>query len=48
MPKEKVKQPKKEKVLDVLKRATQAWDVSPRGTVESGVLDKLADELLKL
>lgn len=42
------KDTKKEKVLDVLKRATQAWDVNPRGTVESGVLDKLAEEIIKL
>jgi len=44
----KTKTNKKEKVLDILRRATQAWDVTPRGTVISGILDKLADEIIKL
>jgi len=47
MPK-KTKVDKKVKVLDVLRRATLAWDVSPRGTREEGVLDKLADEILEI
>lgn len=38
----------KKEILDILKRATQAWDVAPKGTVEFGVLDKLADEVLGL
>jgi len=44
----KVIKPKRDKVLSILLRATQAWDVSPRGTVEAGTLNKLADEMLKL
>ena len=44
----KVAKVDKEKVLSILREATTAWDVYPRGTIDSGKINKLADDILCL
>jgi len=39
---------KREKVLDILKKAAQAWDVAPKGTIELKLLEKLTTDILAL
>ncbi len=39
---------KREKVIDILKKAAEAWDVAPKGTIELKILDRLADDILEL
>lgn len=45
--KPKVEPKYREEIRDVLVRATLAWDVSPKGTREEGVIDKLVEELFE-
>jgi hypothetical protein len=46
--KKKKDENKREKVIDILKRAARAWDVDPKGTMELKLIERLADEILNL
>jgi len=39
---------KRAKVVAILLEASQAWDVSPKGTIELKLIEKLADDILNL
>lgn len=44
----KLKINKKKEILAILKEAAYAWDVTPKGTIEGAVIDKLVERLEKL